>query len=126
MQRDIQAQELLMRLEGRVEKTWGREEIFATNDMYCGKYLIFDKVGNKTSMHYHAKKHETWQVVRGRFIVRAIYVNTGEVHEHILDPGQTWTNRPLIPHQLEALEDDSCVIEVSTADSVEDNYRVYR
>lgn len=115
-----------MRLSGRVEKTWGYEEIFVTNDMYCGKFLEFNRVGDKTSMHYHAKKHETWRVLRGKFLVRAIYVNTGEVHEHVLDAGQVWINEPLIPHQLEALEDDSCILEVSTADSVEDNYRVYR
>lgn len=115
-----------MRLSGRVEKTWGYEDIFVSNDMYCGKYLVFDMPGNKTSMHYHAKKHETWRVTKGRFIVRAIYVNTGEVHERVLDEGETWVNMPLIPHQLEALEPNSWMLEVSTADSVEDNYRVYR
>ena len=36
----------------------------------------------------------------------------------------TWRNKPLLPHQLEALEDNSSITEVSTADSVEDNYRL--
>jgi len=39
-------------------------------------------------------------------------------------PGDTWHNPPLQPHQLEALEDGSSISEVSTADSIEDNYRV--
>ena len=30
----------------------------------------------------------------------------------------------MLPHQLVAIEDDSIIIEVSTPDSVEDNYRI--
>ena len=32
-----------MRLEGFVEKGWGHELIWATNDKYCGKLLKFNK-----------------------------------------------------------------------------------
>ena len=38
--------------------------------------------------------------------------------------GDTWRNKPLVPHQLIAEVDNSKIIEVSTTDSVEDNYRV--
>ena len=38
--------------------------------------------------------------------------------------GDTWRNKPLVPHQLIAEVDNSKIIEVSMADSVEDNYRV--
>jgi quercetin dioxygenase-like cupin family protein len=41
-----------------------------------------------------------------------------------LNPGDVWHNPPLQPHQLEALEDNSSLTEVSTPDSVEDNYRI--
>jgi len=41
-----------------------------------------------------------------------------------LGPGDVWRNPPLMPHQLEALEDNSSLTEVSTPDSVEDNYRI--
>ena len=38
-------------------------------------------------------------------------------------PGDIWHNPPLHPHQLICTESGT-VVEVSTADSVEDNYRV--
>ena len=34
------------RLEGKVEKGWGYELIWATNEKYCGKILFFEKKGN--------------------------------------------------------------------------------
>jgi hypothetical protein len=44
-----------MRLEGFVEKGWGHELIWATNDKYCGKLLKFNK-GAKFSMHFMHRK----------------------------------------------------------------------
>ncbi len=44
-----------MRLNGFVEKGWGSENIWASNDKYCGKMLNF-KAGAKFSMHFHAVK----------------------------------------------------------------------
>jgi mannose-6-phosphate isomerase-like protein (cupin superfamily) len=123
-----------MRLYGKVDKSWGYEDIFVSNDKYCAKYLVFDKAGNKTSMHFHKDKHETWTVIQGSFLVRYIHTDVAEAKERILTPG-TVNDRPLhrifpidplMPHQLEALEDNSIILEISTADSVEDNYRLYR
>jgi mannose-6-phosphate isomerase-like protein (cupin superfamily) len=115
-----------MRLSGRVDKSWGYEDIFISTDFYCGKYLVFDKAYGKTSMHFHEKKHETWMVTKGSFKVRWIETDTGTVQERTLLSGQKWTNKPMLPHQLVAMEDMSIVLEISTPDSVEDNYRVYR
>ena len=83
-----------MRLEGLVPKGWGSEFIWATNDKYCGK-----------------------------FIIRWIDTATAEVHEKEVRDGAVWHNTPCMPHQLECIEAGT-VIEVSTPDSVEDNYRV--
>lgn len=115
-----------MRLEGKVEKTWGYEDIKITNDFYCLKYLHFTNKGGKTSMHFHKEKHETWLVTAGSFVVRYIQTVNGNISDHTLNVGDTWTNAPLEPHQLEALEDNSTILETSTPDSVEDNYRLYR
>lgn len=111
-----------MRLEGNIEKGWGSEYIFATNDKYCGKFMNFHK-GAKFSMHFHAQKDETWYVLSGKFEVRYIQTKTAEVKSHLLKQGDTWRNEPLEPHQLICLEEGT-IIEVSTPDSVEDNYRV--
>ena len=112
----------MTRLEGYVEKGWGSEFIFATNDQYCGKLLHF-KNDAKFSMHFHAKKDETWYVLNGKFIVHWIDTDNAKHYFRELRPGATWRNKPLQPHQLECLEEGT-IIEVSTPDSVEDNYRV--
>jgi mannose-6-phosphate isomerase-like protein (cupin superfamily) len=114
----------MTRLEGFVKKGWGHELIWATNDQYCGKVMVFDKAGAKFSMHFHREKDETWIVTNGEFILRYIDTNTACINEKVLKRGDTWRNPPLMPHQLEAVTDDATVFEVSTPDSVEDNYRI--
>lgn len=112
----------MTRLEGFVNKGWGSELIWATTDKYCGKLLNFNS-GARFSMHFHASKEESWYVLSGKFIVRYIECLDASVHESILNTGDTWTNDPLMPHQLICVEQGT-IIEVSTPDSVEDNYRV--
>jgi uncharacterized RmlC-like cupin family protein len=111
-----------MRLEGFVEKGWGHELIWATNDKYCGKLLKFNK-GAKFSMHFHAQKDETWYVLDGQFSVFYIDTVDASMHEAQLNPGDTWRNKPLLPHQIVCVSEGT-IIEVSTPDSIEDNYRV--
>jgi mannose-6-phosphate isomerase-like protein (cupin superfamily) len=111
-----------MRLDGVVEKGWGSEVIFATTDKYCGKLLNFN-TGAKFSMHFHHEKDESWYVLTGKFIVKVIDTNNASQHDILLEPGNTWHNKPLLPHQVICLEEGT-IIEVSTPDSVEDNYRV--
>lgn len=120
MNRDKQAN----RLEGYVKKGWGHELIWATNEKYCGKNMVFENAGNKFSMHFHREKDETWFVTSGKFLLKYIDTKTATVHEKELNEGDVWRNPPLLPHQLIALEDNSVVTEVSTPDSVEDNYRL--
>jgi mannose-6-phosphate isomerase-like protein (cupin superfamily) len=112
------------RLEGMVKKGWGYELIWATNDKYCGKIMVFEKAGNKFSLHFHKEKDETWFVNNGKFLLRYIDTKTATLYTKELSEGEVWRNPPLMPHQLEALEDNSSITEVSTPDSVEDNYRV--
>lgn len=112
----------MSRLKGEVEKGWGSETIFATNDLYCGKLLNFH-TGAKFSMHLHKDKDETWYVLSGKFVVKTIDTKTADVNATSLKKGDTWHNPPMLPHQLLCLEEGT-IIEVSTPDSVEDNYRV--
>ena len=69
-------------------------------------------------------KDESWLVTAGSFKLRYIDTKTAEHHYKTLALGDTWRNYPGMPHQVEALEDMSSIMEVSTADSVEDNYRI--
>jgi len=116
----------MTQLKGKVDKGWGFELIWATNDKYCGKIMVFEKVGSKFSLHFHKEKDETWFVNNGRFLLKWIDTTNATLHEKELKEGDTWHNPPLQPHQLIAMEAGSSVTEVSTADSVEDNYRIVR
>jgi len=112
----------MTKLSGFVQKGWGSELIWCTNNKYCGKMLNF-KTGAKFSMHFHAEKDETWYVLSGVFTVKYIDTKTAEIHEKELTTGDVWHNPPLMPHQV-ICEYEGTLIEVSTPDSVEDNYRV--
>ena len=100
----------MQRLEGKVDKGWGYEIIWA-NEKYCGKILFFNKKGPKFSMHFHREKDETWFVNNGSFIVRWIDTKTATLFSQVLKEGQTLHNPPLQPHQLEAMEDGSSITE---------------
>ena len=112
----------MTRLKGKVEKGWGYEEIWATNDKYCGKLMHFNQ-GAKFSMHLHKEKDETWYILSGEFVVKYINTENADMLERVLQPGDTWRNTPMMPHQLHCISAGT-IIEVSTPDSVEDNYRV--
>ena len=112
------------RLQGVIPKGWGYELIWATNEKYCGKIMFFEKANAKFSMHFHKEKDETWFVNTGQFKVRWIDTSNATLFEKNLKEGDVWHNPPLQPHQLICLQEGSSITEVSTADSVEDNYRV--
>ena len=112
------------RLNGVVPKGWGYELIWATNTKYCGKIMVFERPGSKFSMHFHSEKDETWFVNSGRFLVKWIDTKNASMYEKEIKQGDTWHNPPLQPHQLIAIEANSSITEVSTPDSVEDNYRI--
>ena len=113
----------MTRLEGYVSKGWGSELIWATNDKYCGKMMNFNE-NAKFSMHFHREKDETWYVLSGTFEVEWIDTADASIHSKTLVAGDTWRNYPLLPHRLTCINAGT-VIEVSTPDSVEDNYRVF-
>jgi len=115
---------MTLQTQGKVDKGWGFEIVFANNEKYCGKLLIFDKAGAKTSLVFHKEKAKSWFINAGRFKVTFIDVTTGEIKQSELSEGQTADFGPLGPHQIEALVDNSMIFEVGTADHVEDRFRL--
>ena len=109
---------------GKIDKGWGFEIIFANNDKYCGKLLVFERVGAKTSLVFHKEKSKSWFINAGRFKLTFIDVATGEAKEAILEEGKTADFGALGPHQIEALVANSIIFEVGTADYVEDRFRL--
>ena len=109
---------------GKVDKGWGFEIVWANNEKYCGKLLVFEKAGAKTSLVFHKEKYKSWFVNAGKFKIRFIDVATGEFKETILEEGKTVDFGALGPHQVEALAPQSIIFEVGTADYVEDRFRL--
>lgn len=107
-----------------VEKRWGGEVIFADEAEYAGKLLRFDKENAKFSMHYHMIKKETWYVLDGVFKLNLIDTKNASRRSFVMKPGDTWINLPGQPHQLECLSSHGTILEVSTHDDPEDNYRI--
>jgi len=110
--------------EGVLDKNWGYELIWASNENYCGKIIVFRRAGNKTSMLFHTKKNKTWFINSGSFKIKWIKTDTAEVLEKTLTEGETWSIDPLTPHQLECLIDNSSLTEVSTPDLLDDYHRI--
>lgn len=109
---------------GKIDKGWGFEIVWSNNESYCGKLLVFTKVGAKTSMVFHKEKRKSWFVNAGKFKVTYIDVTSGQVKEAILEEGKTADFAELSPHQIEALHPNSVIFEVSTADYIEDRFRL--
>ena len=110
----------------RVEKKWGYELWIHNDTDYCGKLLIFNKSGNKFSMHYHMIKDETWYVQNGAFQFDWIDTENGERCYTQIQKGDIVEIKKGLPHQLTALIDEATIFEVSTQHFDEDSYRVYR
>ena len=109
---------------GQVKKGWGFELVFANNDKYCGKLLVFEQAGAKTSLVFHKEKAKSWFVNAGRFKITFIDVTTGEMKQSEISEGQTADFGQLGPHQVEALVANSIIFEVGTGDYVEDRFRL--
>jgi hypothetical protein len=109
---------------GQVQKGWGFELVWANNDKYCGKLLVFERAGAKTSMVLHKEKSKSWFINAGKFKLTYIDVSTGEIKEGLLEEGKTVDFSTLGPHQLEALVAGSIIFEVGTTDFVEDRFRL--
>ena len=75
------------RLSGVDKKGWGYEMIWATNDLYCGKIMVFTREMAKTSMHFHKEKDETWFVNSGVFKVAYIDTKDSTLYEKELKEG---------------------------------------
>lgn len=113
-----------LQLQGKINKGWGFEIVWANNEKYCGKLLVFERAGAKTSMVFHKKKQKSWFINAGKFKITYIDVDSGETREAVLEEGQTADFGELGPHQVESLVPNSVIFEVGTPDYIEDRFRL--
>ena len=105
-----------------VNKAWGHEIHVINLPEYCGKILVFRKAAS-FSLHWHHHKTETWHVLSGKLNLTYFDLTVGTTLSKVLIMGDVVHVPAGNPHRLEALE-DSQVMEVSTTDRSDDNYRI--
>tara|TARA_R110000744_G_scaffold111978_1_gene210218 strand:- start:1619 stop:2026 length:408 start_codon:yes stop_codon:yes gene_type:complete len=105
------------------KKAWGHELWVINNENYCGKLLVFKK-DKSFSMHYHLLKDEAWYISKGEFQYTYIDTETAEYHQVIVREGDCIHLMPGQPHRMLALEEGSCIFEISTQHLDSDSYRV--
>tara|TARA_Y100000361_G_scaffold22228_1_gene17426 strand:- start:401 stop:745 length:345 start_codon:yes stop_codon:yes gene_type:complete len=111
----------------QVDKDWGYEVWLSNNEKenYCGKILYIEE-GKSTSMHFHAKKHESFFILEGSLCIHTIDTVTTEITPHYVKQGERFVMDRLVPHKLEAHSGPVKFIEVSTFHEDSDSYRVYK
>ena len=109
---------------GKNDKTWGYEIVWANNEYYCGKILVFEKAGSKTTLSLSKERKRSWFVQHGRFKLIFIDISTGRGGETIIEEGKTVDIAEMSPHSLEALTPNSMIFEVGMPDNVKDNFKL--
>ena len=109
---------------GKIDKDWGYEIVWASNQFYCGKILVFEKAGSKTTVMIHKNRKKSWFINSGRFQILFTDVKTGESTATILDEGKTVDIAEMSPHSVEALAPNSMIFEAGTPDDLQDQFRL--
>lgn len=104
-------------------KKWGGEDWIVNNSSYCGKILRLNPE-SKFSMHFHDLKEETFYVLSGWGILRAINTENSQEYEIHLSAGDVVDITRLTPHQIIASKEGITIIEFSTQHFESDSYRV--
>ncbi len=98
----------------RVDKPWGREEVFALVDgKFCGKAIHVTE-GHSLSLQYHEHKEEMISVQSGRVRVE-VGRHESALEEFELAPGESIHLAPLTRHRMTALV-DTVLLEASTTE----------
>lgn len=99
------------------ETGWGGEIEVHNGDGYCGRVLTI-RAGQKSSLHYHMKKNETFYVLSGHIDIDLSF----DLHEEsiTLREGDSIDIPRFVLHRFTGVE-DSRVLEVSTEDFGEDD-----
>lgn len=109
----------------KVEKPWGYELIFTSEDLpYTGK-LMHLNAGTRQSLQYHDKKQETYYLASGKAGV-LIENEQGEMEKVEFEKNKGYSTSPFQKHRIFAIT-DADVIEFSTPETgttyrLEDDY----
>jgi len=106
-----------------IKTDYGYDVVWADNDLYCSKILVFEKQGAKTPLHFHKNKTKSWFVNSGAFTVQWVNTEDGKSYAQELVEGATFHVEPLTPITLKAKVDNSVMAETSNTNQ-EDFYKL--
>lgn len=109
---------------GKQDYDWGFEIVWANNDRYSGKILVFPEAGKSTQLVFHKTRAKSWFVNAGKFKLTFIDIKTGQMTEAVLEEGKTVDLAELGPHRLEALTNEAIIFEVGSPDDLEDVFKL--
>ena len=109
---------------GKIDKEWGYEIVWASNEFYCGKILVFEKLGAETSVVIHKNRKKSWFINAGRFQIIFTDIKTGKSAAAILEEGKTVDIAEMSPHSVKALAPNSMIFESGMPDNLDDVFRL--
>lgn len=101
--------------ENVIQHDWGYELIWAKTEDYCGRIFYFDKKGAKTPFSFNSETDKTFFVSAGKFIVRWIETQTGNILQTEISEGQVWHCPKLQPSSFESIIPESTLNVVSSS-----------
>lgn len=107
-----------------VKTSYGYEVIWADNEHYCSKILVFENQNEKIPLHFHKNKHKSWFVNAGKFEVQWVDTNNGNAYLKELPEGSLFDVPPLMPVTLKSLIPNSAMAETSSNNDVEDYFKL--
>jgi mannose-6-phosphate isomerase-like protein (cupin superfamily) len=106
-----------------IQKSWGRELVYANDEKYCCKVLYIEP-GKGTSLYFYLNKHETMLVVDGELLIE--YVFDKQLKSVVLEPAKAFVILPGLVHKLFFASDTESVtfVETSTISYDTDSIRI--
>lgn len=89
-----------------LKQEWGYEVIWAEQESYGGKILVFEKP-DKTEFWFNRKTEKSWFVNNGSFIFRWIDTSTGQLFQQEANEGFVFTAKSLVPCAIECISPGS-------------------
>lgn len=107
------------------QNNWGYEAVWANEETYGARILMFTKKGNKTPLFFQTETNKSWFVNAGSFSVKWIDTKDGAIYESKLEEGNVFPVEKLKPVSLEALADNSSITEVNDGIRPDDKFIVF-
>jgi streptogramin lyase len=110
-------------MSNNMQTEYGIDVTWADKSDYCGKILVFEKLGSKMHFHFHKDTKKSWFVNAGSFIIRCIDTTTGKMVTHPLQEGAVFDVDVLQPVSLEVTsQGGGTVLQVGTKNEKNDTY----